>query len=230
MHRFFAEEKEGSTLVISDPVDVSHLKNVLRLKEGDTIEAVHEKVLYHAVIRETGSSVLAMITEFLDSPEEEFNLTIIQGLPKGQKVDEILQHGTEVGVSSFIITEMKRSVSKGAEKKRERYERILKDAAKQSKALQVPHLSFLSLQEIDYDAYDQIFLLDEEESENRVFPELMSRVALIVGPEGGIHEEERAFLQALGAVSISLGDRILRTEVAGVSTAFLLSYLKGTAR
>ena len=227
MHRFFVDKKEGELLYITDPVDVNHLKQVLRLHKGDKVEAVFNKRLFFCEINAIEKEESLIPYEEENREGSPLHLTLLQGLPKGTKVDEILKDGTQVGIDAFILTEMKRSVSKGATKKKERFERILKDAAKQSKALQVPPLSFLSLKEVQYGDYDAIYLLDEEEKEDESFKDLPERVLVIVGPEGGISEEERLFLKEQGAVAKSLEKRILRTELAGVTTAFLLRYLKG---
>lgn len=215
MHRFFCEERAAELFTIRDASENKHIEKVLRLQLGERVELVHQGELFLTELIDVAPARFKWI-ETLPVQEEPVEITLIQGYPKGQKLQEIIRHGTEIGVNHFIIVEMERSVSEGALRKSERFQRIAHEAAKQSKSLIIPRVEVRSLTEIDFTYYDRV-LFFYEESEQKLECSNRGRIAIVIGPEGGFSPKEVTFLRALpNCQEARLGKRILRTETASL--------------
>ena len=223
MHRFFADEKRDQQLIITDRDDVKHLKKVIRLRPGDIVELVYLGSLFQARLLEITHEAVFDELNFLDELNETIEVSLIQGMPKGQKMSDILVHGTEVGIDRFIITPMDRSVAASDPGKRERYERIVKDASKQSKRYRIPKIHFEDFKKIDFACFDRVYFFYEGSDQPLTVVPKDHSIAIVMGPEGGFSDEEVAHLRRLPQVmEVSLGRRILRTETAGlVATAII---------
>lgn len=221
MRHFFLDHLKEKGYIL-DPVDIHHMSRVLRMKVGDELSAAYQGQVFHGRIGLMDKRHIEI--EILNTlpPQNYPKIHLYQGLAKGQKIEEILQHGTELGISRFGLVPTRYSDVKNVENRKERYERILKDAAKQSRSPILPELVFYSkLCELPFHE-DEIFFCYEGEREKRIALEKKGSVGLIIGPEGGFSEEEACFLMKK-AQSVSLGQRILRTETAGlVATSVLL--------
>ena len=162
-------------------------------------------------------------------------MVLWQGLPKADKLEWIIQKATELGVWEIWPVEMTRSVARLGKndrdaKKRERFSRIALEAAKQSGRAHVPEVreavSFeKALKRLEEEPFDLILVAWEEEhalplskavEKYRQSHDELKRVLIVIGPEGGIDEAEQQSLATLGAQSVTLGPRILRTETAGL--------------
>lgn len=217
MHRFFAQELENDTIIISDQEEVQHAKHSLRIQKGEEIEAVLNQTIYVARVDEINNQIVASVLEIKKETNKKGSITLIQGTPKGTKFDDILRQNTEIGVDAFILVDMKRSVAKAKHSKLERYEKILQSATKQSKGVKIPTVEiYHSLQEIDFDQFDQIVVFDEELTPSYIPQIEQNHIAMIIGPEGGLDQSEREFFLTKKASSYSLGERILRTETAAL--------------
>lgn len=232
MYNFFAENRDGDRFII-DGVDFNHVKNVLRMKIGDTF-----------LVSSKGESHLCELTEFCDEClfakiiEENYRETelpieihLFQGLPKGDKMELIIQKCVELGVFKIIPVEMKRCVVKLDDKKkkskRERWQAISESAAKQSKRNIVPEISeVLSFENALKIASDLDVLLVPYENKDgmKATQEALSKikdgmsVGIFIGAEGGFDESEIEKATEMGGISVSLGKRILRTETAAVAS------------
>ena len=141
-------------------------------------------------------------------------------------METIVQKCTELGVYSIVPVVSARCVvvpNKDFEKKRKRYNRVALEAAKQSRRAMVPEVQPLTeLKKIDPATFD-LFLVAYEDENGRTLKQALRKettprtIALLIGPEGGLEEGEVARLTEAGAVSVSLGKRILRTETAGMA-------------
>ena len=227
MQKYFLSDEAFSTKIISAD-DAFHIKNVMRCRINDEI-----------LVANNGKSFLAKITNFIDKDvafeiEKEIIgnhelpvfVSIFQGYPKGDKIEDIVKHGTELGAYEFIPTLMKRCVFKLDPKKKDskllRFNKIAKEAAEQSNRDIVPNvIDIKNLKEINFDYYNVKIVCYEEASKNGELVEFKKaikslkendRVAIIVGPEGGIDDSEIKYLESKGFVAASLGKRILRTE------------------
>lgn len=244
MHKFFTPKEliNGDVAkIIGD--DVKHIYKVLRITQGEKVTLNNcEGVEYIAkVISVTKQEVLLEVLEKLDvNNESDIKIYLFQGLPKSQKMDLIVQKGTELGVAEFIptITHRVDVKLKGEFKKLDRLNRIALEAAKQSKRSIIPKVS----EPIEFDEMIEkinsldLVLVPYENAENFGIKKLVNNlekngsvekiksVGIFVGPEGGIEENEIEKLKENGAHIITLGKRILRTETAGFVATSLIQY------
>ncbi|MGL4108569.1 RsmE family RNA methyltransferase [Clostridium sp. LP20] len=247
MHKFFTppeniNEVEGKIL----GEDVKHIYKVLRLSEGE--EVILNNCKGDEYLGELSSisktEVIVRILKKLDiNNESKVEIYLYQGLPKAQKMDLIVQKGTELGITKFIpiITDRVDVKLKGDFKKLDRLNRIALEAAKQSKRSIVPEVTEpITFNEalLEINSMD-LFLVPYENAENfgvkRVISEIMEkgilkdikRIGIMVGPEGGFEEKEIEKLKKEKAYIITLGSRILRTETAGFTATTLVQYELG---
>lgn len=228
MRRFFCDNIVETTATITGD-DAHHLYRVLRMKAGDAL-SLCDGVGYEYDARITSVSpdavVCALGEKRTSNAESPVRVTLYQCLPKTGKMETILQKCTELGVFAVVPVVSARCVvvpNKDFEKKRERYARVVLEAAKQSRRALVPLvLPLVQLKQIDVRQFDLFLVAYEEESgctlkqALRAVPPPKS-IALLIGPEGGLEESEVELLMNAGAVSVSLGSRILRTETAGMA-------------
>ncbi|MFC0522557.1 16S rRNA (uracil(1498)-N(3))-methyltransferase [Pontibacillus salicampi] len=223
--------------------DVHHIKKVMRMKEEEEIICCTPDG--HAAkckIRKIeDDSVTCYIVQWLDEEKElPAHITIVQGLPKGDKMELVIQKGTELGAAAFIPFEAERSIvkwdAKKAEKKISRYQKIAKEASEQSHRTKVPTVeSIHSVQEVitaseGYEwklfAYEDEAKTDAFQSLKEVIPHIKpsQRVMMMIGPEGGFSEKEVDRLKQASFQSVRLGPRILRTETAPSYFLSAISY------
>ena len=236
MHRFVTEERisgVGEEISLGKE-ESAHASKVLRLRPGEAVQLIDGESRYDAVLTEVSAEgTRASVTALCPSPEAPARAVLWQGLPKADKLELIAQKATELGVWEIWPIEMLRSVArlgKNDPKKQERLSRIALEAAKQSGRAHVPEVraavSFdKALKRLEEESFDLILVAWEEEhalplskaiGEYRQFNGVPGRVLIVIGPEGGIDEAEQQRLAALGAQSVTLGPRILRTETAGL--------------
>ena len=237
MHRFYAQRLDAETARLL-PQEARHALTVLRLKAGDPIQLILEDQLFSAVLNDTSPEVTARLGEALPSPEPAVRVTLYQGLPKADKVDWLAQKCTEAGVYAIRVLEMARSVSRlnaaDAARKTERWQRIAQEAAKQSGRAHVPEIEVVSAKRLPelLAAHDLVLTPWEEARGVSLRQALQSRpdardIGLIIGPEGGITEDEIEACRAAGAVPVTLGPRIFRTETAGLAALIMTLYERG---
>lgn len=235
---FISDDDFKNNKITSD--DVFHISNVMRYKAGDKILIGNNKKVFLAKINEITKSYVTyeIIEEEIGNTELPVFISIYQGYPKGDKLDDIIKHSTELGVSEIIPTLMKRSVFKLEEKKKDskltRFRKIAKEAAEQSERLIIPKIpDIISLKQIDFSKYDYKILCYEENARNnelKAFKNIIKqlkendKVAIVIGPEGGIDETELNYLLSQGFIPASLGPRILRTETAPLYALSAISY------
>ncbi len=236
MRSFYLPEVElRCGAVVCLPAELQrHLLTVLRLQPGEEILLFSGKgQVAKAVLRPENKAELLSIDTY---PQPKCPLTLIQGMPKGDKVELILQKGTEIGVNDFHLVSMSRSVSqlKGERKKKRqhRWEKIVQEAARQSQQYHVPQLQIDTTftETLDAVEADLKLLLWEDSAEPlaAVLPQVQPKqIAVVVGPEGGITPQEEDQASRAGFRSVSLGPRILRTETAGLAIMTVLQYLYG---
>ncbi len=163
------------------------------------------------------------------------SVVLIQGLPKGEKLDWVLQKSTELGVSAIWPVLTARSVSRpkpeAISARHARWQRIVEEAARQSGRTDVPEVTALRSLEDAVRALTagvRLLVLDEEERSERLSAVAgEGAVALVVGPEGGLAREEVEALREAGGVPVSLGPLVLRTETAGLAALAVLRHLDG---
>ena len=236
MYLFFVDRTaigEGEA-AITGP-DVNHIKNVLRMKPGDKLRISDgEKLCYNCRISAFGKSgeqdavFLELLSLDEDGTELPAEIVLYQALPKGDKMELVIQKNVELGIRSIVPVVTERTVvrldEKKAEAKLRRWNAISESAAKQSKRTVVPRvMPVMKFRDaIDSAADFDCRLFPYENAEGmeytrQVLSEVRpgTRTAIFIGPEGGFSREEAAYAEEKKFQAISLGRRILRTETAG---------------
>lgn len=244
MPRFFIKGKQikEKTIEILDE-NVKHIKNVLRKKVGDQLEICNQEngKNYKCQIVKLGEeSIIAEILEEIEFVESKIKVDIYQGLPKADKMELIIQKSVELGVNAIIPVAMKRCVVKIApkdeNKKIERWQKIAESAAKQSGRNIIPKIrKIATIQEIinQKQEYDTIIVAYENEKEYTLKQELIKlkenlskelKIAIVIGPEGGLEKEDVKKLKENNAKIVTLGNRILRTETVALNMLSIIMY------
>jgi 16S rRNA (uracil1498-N3)-methyltransferase len=243
MQRYFASYSTEENCFSITGEDCRHISRVMRMKENDQIICVSEEK--HAALCEitkiTDDEIIAGVIQWKnDSVELPIDVTIVSGLPKGDKLEWIIQKGTELGAVRFLPFTAARSIvkwdEKKAEKKVERWQKIAKEAAEQSHRNTIPEVmrprNLQSLIEIgkEYNmkliAFEEEAKVGEDQVLARTLKELNQGDSLLVvfGPEGGLTDEEVKLLEDNGFIACGLGPRILRTETAPLYLLSAVSY------
>lgn len=240
MRRFFVEPDQiaGQTVTITGQ-EAHHITDVLRLVPGIHILVCCGDGLAHrcALVSVASTHCTAQVLSTCASlSEPRIKLTLYQGIPKGDKLEDICQKGTELGISAFVPVQCTRSISiwkdKDQPKKLERLAKIVRAACKQSGRALVPAvLPPCRPADIPARGHELVLVAYEEESSISLTKAVANckatDVALFIGPEGGIDPSEIQALLAKGAVSVSLGRRILRTETAPIAAAAIIFSING---
>lgn len=240
MRRFFVDPAAvGSQYITIDGEDVKHIKRVLRLKPGDQIEiSDSDQWEYRCEISSISNDTVdaRILDKQTFAREPKINLALFQGVPKGNKMEQIVQKSTELGVRDITPVFMERSIVADHGKynrKILRYNAIAREAAKQCRRGVVPvvHEALHSDDILNVmSEYDLVLLPYENEKDVSLKQALRSlnekpgSVALIIGPEGGFSEDEARRLIFGGALSVSLGKTIMRTETAGPAAIAMCYY------
>ena len=235
MPKFFVdnEQIDNKTIRIIGK-DVNHISNVLRHKVNDIIEICNndDGINYEASIIEINKdNIICKIKSIkTNNSETNINITLFQGLPKSDKMEYIIQKNVEIGIKRIIPVEMERCVAKldekNSKKKIERWKKISEVAAKQSGRDIIPEICDpISLKNVceTISTYDIVLVAYENEKNNTLKSELKKlktskklNIGIVIGPEGGIDQKEISELIKHGAKTITLGNRILRTETASL--------------
>ncbi len=244
MPRFFVKNEQiNNDIITITNEDVKHIKNVLRKDIGDEIEICNQ---------ESGESFKTNIVDINDKQikvkifenintktEANVYVSIFQGLPKADKMELIIQKSVELGVSEITPVAMKRCIvkinQKDEKKKIQRWQKISEGAAKQSGRNVIPKINNVkNIKNIceSFSEYDIVLVAYENEKENKLKQELKKinksndniKIAVVIGPEGGIENEEIELLKKSGAKIITLGERILRTETVALNIISIIMY------
>ena len=238
MHRFFADERgiqEGIAYLEAE--DARHALRVLRLDVGAQVQLFADGEAYAASIQRIDADGVAVrVLQQLKSPEAALRVTLYQGVPKGDKMDYIVQKCTEAGVARIVPVELSRCVAHlngKDDKKLTRWNRIAREAAKQAFRPVTPEVA----PPIDLDALcralpaHQLALVPWEDARDGALPQLITDritdLAIVIGPEGGMSTQEVARMLDAGARAVTLGPRIFRTETAGLAAIIATMTLSG---
>ena len=233
MFNFFVEKgsREGDRYIITGN-DLNHIKNVLRMKIGEKILVSDGGVSHLCAIEDYSEDAVtvSILEENYNDTELSTKIYLFQGLPKGDKLELIIQKAVELGVHEIIPVEMSRSVVKIDDKKKkskqERWQAIAESAAKQSKRNIIPTVrevvSYKQAMEIAKEL--DVFAVPYENKDGmRSTAECFSKigsassVGILIGPEGGFDEREVELAMEANGTVISLGKRILRAETAAIT-------------
>lgn len=239
MYQFFVDDAQiGKEFITITGSDVNHIKNVLRMKPGEKIRVSNQKGQdYFCSIIELGDDFVQ--ADILDSEAANTELSskiyLFQALPKGDRMETVIQKAVELGVHEIIPVAMKYCVvkldAKKAENKRKRWQAIAESAAKQSKRSLIPVVhEVMSFKEaLSYAKECKVNLVPYEnergmEATKEAVLELKKddTISVMIGPEGGFSEEEIELVKEENMKIISLGKRILRTDTAAIATLSML--------
>lgn len=240
-HFFVRPEQIGDKFITIEGDDVNHIKNVLRMQQGGQIcvRNGQDNKEYRCEIKlfEPGSITAQIMWIEEMGIELSSRIYLFQGMPKGDKMEMIIQKSIELGVYEIIPMFTKRTVVKLDEKKEEnkrrRWTGIAESAAKQSKRMIIPEVTkVMNFSEaVTYANQLDIRLIPYEmangmkecrEKIGKIAPG--QSVAVFIGPEGGFDEQEIRLAQENGMWPVTLGRRILRTETAGLAALSILMY------
>ena len=231
-HFFVGEEQISGENAYIEGSDVKHIVNVLRMKTGEKllISVKGDWDYLCKIVDIETDRVNLKVLESMEQRELPVNITLLQGIPKSDKLEMIIQKAVELGVSEIIPVKTKRVVVKIEEKKLSaklnRWNAIAESAAKQSKRSIIPKIlepqSIDNALEIvkDFDVklipYENADSIDKT---RRILDNMdkTGNVSVFIGPEGGFEEDEVKKAIDLGFEVITLGKRILRTETAGLA-------------
>ena len=244
MPKFFVDSENisGDKAVISGQ-DANHISRVLRMEKGSTF----------TLCDGMGFDYTAEITEIIDKKvylllsdkrpceaEGNISVTVFQCLPKGSKMELIIEKCTELGADFFVPVASKYCVSKIEDakkeaKKTEKWQKTADEAAKQCGRGVIPKVKNVqALKEAvknlsEFDLCMVAYEKEEEISLKNVLKENLSveKIGIFIGPEGGFDESEIELLKASGVKSFTLGKRILRTETAGLCVLSSVMYELG---
>jgi 16S rRNA (uracil1498-N3)-methyltransferase len=246
LQRYFVSEsgwKEDQIIINED--DAHHINRVMRLKEGDQLICNHPEgyAVVCEIISSTPTEVHTKVLKHIEENRElPIDVVIAQGLPKGDKIDYIVQKGTELGADSFIPLQAERSIvvwdEKKKKKKRSRLNKIAKEASEQSHRNKIPYiypvLSLANLlnetneDDLKVFAYEEEAKTEKHQSLGTILTEInhnqYRRLIICIGPEGGFSLDEVNLLRENNFRSARLGPRILRTETASLYALASISY------
>lgn len=243
VQRYFIEEQGSRDHFNISGDDYHHIVRVMRMKAGEEIICVSPqgRSAVCQIAEITDEMVMANVVKWEDGTKElPVHVVIASGLPKGDKLELIIQKGTELGAYEFVPFTASRSIvkwdSKKAAKKVERWQKIAKEAAEQSHRSWVPKVkepvSFKELIKAGGEYTYKLVAYEEEarEGEASVLSLTLSKLQegdsllIVFGPEGGLTSEEVSLLSGNGFLACGLGPRILRTETAPLYALSAVSY------
>lgn len=238
MYNFFvpSEQIENNKITING-ADYNHISNVLRMKKKERF-FVCDKDNANSYLVEiediNKNEIICKIISENETTEPKINITLFQGIPKSDKMETIIQKSVELGVSTIYPVAMKNCIGKIKDEKKKitRWQSISESAAKQSKRNIIPKIeNQISDNELceKIKEYDLTILAYENEKTLNLKKLLkqnknIKNIAIIIGPEGGIDKCETEEFEKQGAISCSIGKRILRCETASIVMLSMLMY------
>ena len=247
MPKFFvkgSQIKNDKIEIINE--DVNHIASVLRCKIEDKLNIcnIDDGKNYEAeIIQINKDSIYLEIVKYIESESESnIYINILQGLPKADKMELIIEKTTELGAKEITPVNMERCVvkinTKDEQKKIDRWQKIAEVASKQSGRDIIPKVNnIIKLKDIEKILvdYDLVLVAYEKEENNTLKQELLNlkekmkeksnvNIGILIGPEGGISENEINYLEQLGIKIITLGKRILRTETVALAMTSIILY------
>lgn len=240
MYHFFVDQAnvEAEVIRITGP-DVNHIKNVLRMRPGEKVIISNglDKDYFCELESVSAEEVRVKILSEEEGKELPARLWLFQGLPKGDKMEFIIQKAVELGAYRIIPVETKRCVVKLDKKKEEaklrRWQGISESAAKQSGRLVIPEVGpVMGFKEAlalvkDFDLAVIPFEHADDMAKTREIIENAkpgTDIGIFIGPEGGFEDSEAELAESLGVEPVTLGKRILRTETAGMAVLSVLAF------
>lgn len=233
MQRYFTNKKNNNNFILNDD-DLFHIKTVMRMVDGEKIEVVYNKETYLCFLENVTTDIKVNIVEKLnDSFNKNPEIVLAIPLVKEQKMDLILQKSTELGVSKIIPFIAERSIIKLKSEKEpnkiERWQKICKEASEQSKRVDIPIvISIKNLKDL-VNFEGQKIVCSTKKSVNNIKMFLQKhafcdKLLIVIGPEGGLTNQEEEFLIKNGFSQVTLGQRIMRVETVPLFLLSIINY------
>lgn len=237
MPRFFTDNINKTTAIISGS-DAVHIGRSLRMKLGDDLIVCNDGIEYNTKIQSISDEqvICKIINSSVSKAEPNIKLTLFQAVPKGDKLDLIVQKAVELGAVEICPVMTARCVSrpdrKNFEKKKKRLQKIALEGAKQSGRGIIPQVSdIITLRECINRISQMDFRLVCYEKGGKALSDIYlkseSSIGVLIGSEGGFDEDEIQMCLDSGITPISLGSRILRCETAPISAISIIMNLTG---
>ena len=241
MHRFHIDVSDQTlSRVPLSREETAHALRVLRMRDGDEAEALNgEGGAWRAILRVEGENAFVELKEPIENKEAPVRVTLYMGIPKGERLEIIVQKLTELGNAVVVPVRMERCVAKiddrDAEKKLSRLQRIAQEAQKQCGRTREMEIAApvdfrqavqkIASHELALTLWEEAdgYRLKDAYRENSGAKDL----AFVVGPEGGISENEARETVRAGAKLVTLGPRILRAETAAIAGCSVIMSLWG---
>lgn len=233
MQQYFGVSRNKETINLNNN-DLNHIKNVMRMHENDKIIIVYDDKSYICSLNKDLLS--ADILEVFKENKKASNIKIYVPLLNEEKMSFILQHGTELGVTEFVVvmySHCKYKLNKkDFDKKLIRWNKILKEASEQSYRIDKPLLEkIIDVKEIEPSESVNIMCTLDKNNVKLISSVLThdncnDTISLVFGPEGGLSKEEEKYLTDKGFLRTSLGRDILRTETVPLMIASIIKYLR----
>ena len=227
MQRYFSKLKQDNYLILTKE-DLYHIKTVMRMKQGDNIEVVYDHKL-HICQLDNDQALIKEVNNQITDKKVQYILCV--PLLQEQKMSFVLQKATELGVDKIIPILTTRSVVKikeHQEHKLNRWYRICKEASEQSKRLDIPFIEKVTKIE-DLKLSGLKIVLSTKEKDMTIKKVLKNnlncdKIIMVVGPEGGLTDQEEKALNELGFVSVTVGQNIMRVETVPIYLLSILNY------
>ncbi|MCF0116780.1 MAG: 16S rRNA (uracil(1498)-N(3))-methyltransferase [Bacilli bacterium] len=238
MQRYFG--RNINEQIILDEEDIFHITKVMRCKVGSQIEIVINNIVYLGVINSLNPFAVSIENELKNSRNVELDVKVnlYYCLPKGDKMDLVIQKCTELGVNSIFGVRSSRCIAKIENDKKkskiDRFNKIMKEASEQSHRTEIPHfidvIDYTNLKDCKED-YKFIAYELEAGNKNLLLTDLKnikkgSSIAILIGSEGGFSTEEVKMANDWGFKNVSLGRRILRSETAAMYLMSVISFIR----
>ncbi len=233
MQQYFGISKDKNTIKLNSN-DLNHIKNVMRMHENDSVIVVYDNKSY--ICKLNKDLLSADIQEVFKDKEELKDIKVYVPLLNEDKMSFILQHGTELGITEFVValySHCKYKLNKkDFEKKLTRWNKIIKEATEQSYRIEKPLLNnIIEVKDIEADKSVNIMCSLDKLNVKSISSVLTldncnDTISLVFGPEGGLSKDEENLLTDKGFIKTSLGKDVLRTETVPLMVASIVKYLR----
>lgn len=232
MQRYFGIKKIDNQLIL-DSRDYHHIKNVMRMNDNDNVEVVIDNKVYLGCIENVKSNINIKLVKELECEQDKMpKVNLIIPLLKENKMDLILQKATEMGVQKITICPFNRCVVKMNSKidnKKERWERILKEAAEQSFRNTIPEIIFVK-KIADLSTFSGLKIICSTKKNINNLKMVLTKdkncdtINVAIGPEGGFTDQEEEYFDKIGYTKTTLGNRIMRVESVPLFLLSIINY------
>lgn len=234
MQRYFTSFKDEKNITISND-DIFHIVKVMRMKINDQFEINNDGDIYLAQINSLAPFSFKILKKIDENHELKTKITLLYCLPKGDKIDLVLQKATELGVNQIVLVNSSRCIAKindeNKKKKLARFNKIIKEATEQCKRNNLPALKdVIKFNEIsNYQSDLNLIAYENSKMSNQELKDILrnfkgNTVTILIGAEGGFSKEEVEYALKNNFISISLGNRILRSETSVFNLLSILGY------